>query len=119
MYIKEIFDFDVSRYRSYTGKPLKGDDIARPCGLHAKAMLNDTFALFNKNTGKEIKISTTDIANKYDKETVYGRWDNSTETDWYDTTDGTLLFILYFISKRTFYCLDANGDLRTFQKVMG
>jgi hypothetical protein len=87
-YIKEIFDFDESRYLSYNGTKLKGDDLARPCGLHAKAILNvnDTFEL-HSDTDK-FEISEDNIANKYDKENVFGKWDNSSTVDWFDTTKG-------------------------------
>lgn len=35
-----MFDNDTSRYKSYTGYPLKADDIANPCGLIAKNFFN-------------------------------------------------------------------------------
>jgi hypothetical protein len=91
MYIKEIFDFDQSRYKSYGGNKLDANDIARPCGLHAKAMINDTFDLYYSTESQPIFISKENIANKYDKENVFGKWDNSSITDWYDTTDGKLI----------------------------
>lgn len=35
-----MFDNDESKYQTYWGKPLKGDDYADPCGLVAKSLFN-------------------------------------------------------------------------------
>lgn len=35
-----MFDNDTSRYKSYTGYPMKANDIANPCGVIAKAFFN-------------------------------------------------------------------------------
>lgn len=40
LYMKELFNNDQSRYKSFTGYPLRGEDIANPCGLIAKAFFN-------------------------------------------------------------------------------
>jgi hypothetical protein len=39
-YMSEMFDNNTSKYKTYTGLPLNGDDLANPCGLIAKSMFN-------------------------------------------------------------------------------
>jgi hypothetical protein len=40
LHIKDIFGNDTSKYKTYWGKPLNGDDYANPCGLVAKSYFN-------------------------------------------------------------------------------
>jgi hypothetical protein len=39
-YIYEIFNNDTSKYKTFTGKPLKPTDFANPCGFVAKSFFN-------------------------------------------------------------------------------
>jgi hypothetical protein len=94
----EMMDFDPDRYWSYgvrkgeeiIRKRLNANDIARPCGLQAKSYFNDTIKLFKD--GREIRINTTNIANKYDKEYVFKTTPQSPDYDWVDITDGNILY---------------------------
>ena len=38
-----MFDNNTSNYKTYTGLPLNGDDLANPCGLIAKSMFNGKY----------------------------------------------------------------------------
>lgn len=87
-YIEEIFDFNETLYKSYGGVPLDGKSIARPCGLHAKSFLNDTISFWKDDY--EYNINTTHISNDADRDYVFKKYDNSSLTDWLDTTDGKL-----------------------------
>jgi hypothetical protein len=85
--VKEIFDNDKSKYISWKGKPLKGDDFANPCGLIAKSYFTDTFRLYN-NKGQNIKINETGISNEYDRTYMYKRYNESETKQWIDVENG-------------------------------
>jgi len=40
IYMNEMFDNDTSKYKTFTGKALKANDFANPCGLVAKSFFN-------------------------------------------------------------------------------
>ncbi|KRX03046.1 hypothetical protein PPERSA_08121 [Pseudocohnilembus persalinus] len=69
------------------GQILNENDIAYPCGLLAQQYFNDTFQLFNQDTGKQIDIKTDDIAYKYDKENNYKINLELYDKYWIDVTD--------------------------------
>jgi hypothetical protein len=71
--VSEMFDKDVSKYKTWTGKPLKGDDFANPCGLIAKSYFTDTYKLFDSK-GVAININDKNISNDYDKTYMFKRY---------------------------------------------
>ena len=87
--VKEIFDNDSSKYISWKGKPLKGDDFANPCGLIAKSFFTDTYKLLNSN-GNVIKINETGISNEYDRTYMFKRYNESETKQWINVEDGIL-----------------------------
>lgn len=86
-YVKEIFDYDESRYKTFTGKPLSGDEFANPCGLIAKSYFNDTYKMYDSN-GKNLGIDETGIANNYDKEYMFKRNPDADTLQWIDVENG-------------------------------
>lgn len=83
--MEEMMDFDQSRYINLRNETINATSFARPCGLHAKSIFNDTINLqFNE---RNIKISTDDLANKFDRKSLFKSYSNSTITDWTNTTD--------------------------------
>ena len=58
---------------------LKEDDVANPCGLIAKNVFNDTFALVDYD-GISIEIEQDDIAWEVDREDYFSHLDD----DWTD-----------------------------------
>jgi hypothetical protein len=88
VYVKDVFDDDSSRYKTFTGKPLKGDDFANPCGLAAKSVFNDTFSLFDSDLQRAIDINETDIANDYDKKHMFKRHSDYDNLQWFDVENG-------------------------------
>ena len=107
-YVKEIFDNDESKYFSYSGKKLKGDDYANPCGLIAKSYFNDTFSLYDYKMSS-IFIDETGIANDYDKTYMFKRHSDSQNLQWINVENGIKNFLI-----RSFYCMDADGKLSEF-----
>jgi hypothetical protein len=87
-YVKEIFDNDSSRYKTFTGKPLNGDDFANPCGLVAKSVFNDTFEFYDNTNSTKININETDIANNFDKQFMFKRNPEYDKLQWVDVEDG-------------------------------
>lgn len=83
-YIHEIFDNDTSRYFTYTGHPLKGDDYANPCGLIAKSFFNDSEYTLVNSKNFSIDIDDTDIANEYDRKYMFKRHQDSALKQWMD-----------------------------------
>lgn len=59
------------------------------------------------SSGDNITLNETGIANHFEKNTFYKRYQNYTTTQWLDVTDG--MIIILFL--RTFYRLDGNGNL--------
>ena len=43
--MSEMFENDTSRYKTFTGSPLKNDSFANPCGLIAKAFFNGNLVI--------------------------------------------------------------------------
>lgn len=83
--MEEMMDFDQSRYLNLRNETINATSLARPCGLHAKSIFNDTINLqFNE---RNIKISTDDLANEFDRKNLFKSYSNSTITDWTNTTD--------------------------------
>lgn len=101
-FVKEIFDGDSSRYKTYTGKPLQPDDYANPCGLVAKAFFNDSYILKNYKIKKDqtnlteriIEIKGDGIANDYDKDYVFKKHNDSENLQWINVEDGKLKDII-------------------------
>ena len=65
-----ITNADMGVTESVNHKPLNPNDVAVPCGLIAKSYFKDTFKLKDPNNN-EIKIYSTDIAWKADRELKY------------------------------------------------
>jgi hypothetical protein len=86
-YIHEIFDNDTSKYFTYMGNPLKGDDYANPCGLIAKSFFNDSEYTLTKSDNCSIKIDDSDIANEYDRKYMFKRHQDSAMKQWMDVED--------------------------------
>ena len=86
-YLYEMFDNDSSKYFTYTGNSLKGEDYANPCGLIAKSMFNDTNFILRNSQGREIKINDTDITNDYYRKYMFKKIKNSTSIQWMDVTN--------------------------------
>ena len=83
--MEEMMDFDESRYTNLNKEKLNSTSLARPCGLQAKSMFNDTInLLFNE---RNIPISVDDLANEFDRKSLFKSYSNSTITDWRNTTD--------------------------------
>lgn len=83
--MEEMMDFDESRYINLNNEKLNSTSLARPCGLQAKSIFNDTInLLFNE---RNILISTDDLANEFDRKSLFKSYSNSTITDWRNTTD--------------------------------
>lgn len=83
--IEEMMDFDQSRYINLKNETLNSTSLARPCGLQAKSMFNDTIQLlFNE---RNIPISTDDLANEFDRKSLFKSYSNSSITDWKNTTE--------------------------------
>lgn len=95
--MKEVMDGDSSRFKTYTGLPLSGNDFANPCGLVAKAFFNDSYTLTDKNDGKSevVEIKSDGIANEYDKKHVFKKMNNSEKVQWINVEDGKIIFILH------------------------
>ena len=84
-------DGDSTRYKTYSGLPLDGNDFANPCGLVAKAFFNDTYNLIDKIDEKKpnvIPIKSDGIANTYDKQYVFKKFNNSEKMQWINVEDG-------------------------------
>ena len=79
-----ITNADMSVTESVNHKPLNPNDVAVPCGLIAKSYFKDTFKLKDPNNN-EIKIDSTDIAWKADRELKYKNGD--LDKQWIDMTD--------------------------------
>jgi len=64
--IKKVDDLWENQRISFSGKALKGDQPAIPCGLVAKSLFNDTFELHKElketDTTENITISIDNIA---------------------------------------------------------
>lgn len=86
-FVWEMFDNDTTKYKTYTNKPLKGEDYANPCGLIAKSMFNDTNFVLKNSKGSIIKINDTDITNDYDRKYMFKKIKNSTDIQWIDVTN--------------------------------
>lgn len=88
----DITNQDMNAYHAVNGKELVKNEIARPCGLLAKYfpqgkqnfVKTDSFEFF-KQSGKEIKLSTTGIAWEGLKGTKFRSTDKSKE--WADIED--------------------------------
>lgn len=63
---------ELGKSKTLDGSVLADDAPANPCGLIAKSLFNDTYALVNSE-GKEIVIDDTDIAWEADKSMKYAR----------------------------------------------
>lgn len=88
--MKEVMDGDATRYNTYTGLPMSGNDFANPCGLVAKAYFNDTYIFTDKIDGKSnvIEIKSDGIANEYDKKHVFKKYNDSEKVQWINVEDG-------------------------------
>jgi hypothetical protein len=76
-----VTNADMGVTVSYTGVALKPDNAAIPCGLIAKSIFNDTFALFNA-ADVAITIKETDIAWPSDKNGRYSNVANASDLQW-------------------------------------
>lgn len=95
-YIKEIFDYDESKYYSFgqlvfdktlnkstlVREKLDGNSIAIPCGLQAKTFFNDSISIFFNN--ENIPINDTDITNEFDRKLVFNPPDDAWKYHWID-----------------------------------
>ncbi len=84
IYMSEMFDNNTARYKTYTGKPLKGSDFANPCGLIAKSYFNDTEFKIINSKGEEQVIDEKNIANEYDVKYMFKRNEKSEDLQWID-----------------------------------
>jgi hypothetical protein len=89
--VEKIFDFDKSKYKSYGGKDLKGNDTAIPCGLLPKHAFLDKYKLSN-TTVSNIEIKEDNLANKYDKEYAFVSVANAKDRAWLDVTNGKFVY---------------------------
>jgi hypothetical protein len=80
-----ITNNDMGQEVSFTGKQLKKDDLAVPCGLIAKSFFNDKFTTWKIN-GESITPNENDIAWKADKELKYKNT-NNLDKQWINMTD--------------------------------
>ena len=80
-----ITNADMGKDTSYTGKALKLEELAVPCGLIAKSYFNDNFIDW-KIDGKSITPNEKDIAWKADKELKYKNTNNP-DKQWIDMTN--------------------------------
>jgi hypothetical protein len=80
-----ITNNDMGQEVSFTGKQLKKDDLAVPCGLIAKSFFNDKFTTWKIN-GESITPNENDIAWKADKELKYKNT-NNLDKQWINITD--------------------------------
>jgi len=69
---------DTGTTTSWNGNPILDEAIASPCGLIAKSMFTDTFAL-ETSANTQISISQTNIAWKSDIKYKFKRTDHSAE----------------------------------------
>jgi hypothetical protein len=90
-YVREIFDGNITKYKTFTGKPLKGDDFANPCGLIAKSIFNDTYELFDKDLQKTVFINETDITTDYERKYMFKRHPDYDSLQWIDVENGRLI----------------------------
>lgn len=98
---------DVSpTLKSYNGKhTLDPEGVAWPCGLVAKSVFNDRYALKeNKANGKSITINQDNIAWESDKEYKFknGNGDpskglNWDDVQWMNVEDGNYYFINIYV----------------------
>jgi hypothetical protein len=109
-YVNEIFNNDSSRYKSWAGKPLKGNDYANPCGLIAKSIFNDTNFKITNSKDKVFYIDDSDIANNFDVEFMFKKHKDSETLQWTNVEDRKFILFLF----RAFYRMDANGILSKF-----
>lgn len=87
VYVKEIWESTLSgQFQSYKGKPLNKEDIAKPCGLVAKAFFRDSFTI--QSDLKSIFINQTNISNYWDRDVSFKNSKDAFETQWLDYNDG-------------------------------
>ena len=113
--------------KSVSGKALKDTDPAIPCGLIAKSLFNDTFAL--KGDSGPIKIEETNIAWTSDLKYKFKNIQDPPEgakwqdIQWKDMTDGTytLIFItlIYNYFTEHFVVWMRTAGLPNFRKLWG
>lgn len=108
LFMSEIFDNDTSKYKTWSGKRLKGSDVANPCGLIAKSYFTDTYTLLN-DKAIAVTINEIGISNDYDRQYMFKRYNESDTRQWIDVENGKLYSLF-----RAFYSLDANGIFSKF-----
>lgn len=107
--MREMMDGDSSRYKTYSGLSLNGNDYANPCGLAAKAFFNDSYILTDKNEKNFdiIEIKSNRIANEYDKKYVFKKFNDSEKVQWINVEDGKMIYFhLNLIFIFIFHCIN-------------
>lgn len=88
--MKEMFDGDETKYKTYTNIPLKKDSYANPCGLIAKAFFTDEYQITTQNN-TNLNITSRGIANEYDRDYVFKRYKmKPEEIQWIDVQNGKI-----------------------------
>ena len=118
--MSEMFDGDVTKYKTYANKNLTKDSYANPCGLIAKAYFTDEFEILNENNSL-LNITSKNIAHEYDKKYIFKRYRrNPEEIQWIDVENGKENICNYYYKNfREIYCMDANGNFSKFSENMG
>lgn len=87
--VEEVFYYNESNYKTFTGNKLEGKDTANPCGLVSKAYFNDTFKFVNRDN-VTIDINDTDIAHQFDKDYMFKRNIDYDTKQWLDVENGKI-----------------------------
>ena len=85
-----VYNEDVPVNVSFTGKPLKPDAIAYPCGLIAKYRFTDRIALID-SSAKAIPIDSNKIAHSNDRDTKFKNHGNPGDIQWLDIENEHLM----------------------------
>ncbi|CAG9318710.1 unnamed protein product [Blepharisma stoltei] len=105
--IKKVKDLDLKRDVSWKNTPLSESQDANPCGLVAKSVFNDTYALYYSENTTRINISEKDIAWKSDRDYMFKRTSDYEDSEWIDVEDEH--FIVWM----------RNAPMPTFRKLWG
>jgi hypothetical protein len=89
-FVKEIFDYDETKYKTFKNETLKADDFANPCGLIAKSYFNDTYELYADDQVR-VAVDETMIANNYDRDYVFKRHSDFAKLQWADVENGKIV----------------------------